>query len=377
MKILHTSDLHLGRKLKEFDLYDDQKHILDEILRIIEEEDIDVTLVAGDIYDKYEPSIDAINLFNYFLTKLVENKRTALLISGNHDQASRLAFGSNIFDKLNIHIVTEYNEKLAKYSIGDADFYLLPFVKTYDIKKRMALEGIECNCDNDMISWILSKEDLNKNRKNILMMHQFVSKRADGSDISKSDSESGLYVGTLEAINTAIMDDFDYVALGHIHKKQDVVKNKIIYSGTPMKYSFSEANNKNSVRIYDTTNDEIREVELMPLRNMRVIEGLYKDIVKEAYSEDIIKVNLLDDEKISDAYENLKKIFPLLLDLDYKNIDETKREVASWFVKGGLEDKTESEVIEEFLVMHTGEELNEKEKELIKEVVDKVKEETV
>ena len=240
MKILHTSDLHLGKNLLEESFLEDQKHILDEIIEIVKEKEISVVIIPGDIYDRSIPPSDALKLFDEFITNLSNMNVKVLITSGNHDSNERLGFGSNIFDNFNIHIVTSYEGQIQKINIGDVDFYLLPFLKPFHIKHLMDAEEYEdIRNSNDMMKWILSKENINPSRINILLSHQFFMANEKLPEQSDSESISLNVVGTLDAIDASLLDDFDYVALGHIHKPQSILRETVRYSGTPLKYSFS------------------------------------------------------------------------------------------------------------------------------------------
>lgn len=315
MKLLHTSDLHLGKSLLEESLIEDQKYILNEIIKIIKEENIDALLIPGDIYDKNIPSVDAVNLFNDFLFELSNLKIDTFITSGNHDSNIRLGFGKELFNKLNIHIVTEFNGVIEKYEYKDTDIYLLPYIKPFNIKQFIN-EDIEINNSNEMMKYLLNNLTLNKDKKNIILLHQFVMN--NNEDLEFSDSESQV-VGTLDSIDVNLFKDFDYVAMGHIHRPQKVKHDYIRYSGTPLKYSFSEANDKKSVVIFDTKDNSIELKELNPSRILRVVKGTLQEILKLEQSNDLIKVELLDKDNLISPMEQIKRKFPNALSLSFIN----------------------------------------------------------
>lgn len=321
MKILHTSDLHLGKNLSEESFYDDQKYILDEIVDIALTNEVKVVLIPGDIYDKSIPSTEASTLFDAFLTKLSKQNIHVLITSGNHDSNERLSFGSKIFNEFNIHIVTSYEKTIPKVTIEDVNFYMLPFLKPFHLKKLMSEKEYEkINNSNDMMKWILSKETIDKKNKNILLLHQFV--MWDGKLPEQSDSESITEnnVGTLAAIDVNLFNDFDYVALGHIHKPQKIKRETIRYSGTPLKYSFSEANDKKSVVIIDTNDfSNIKLVELKPIREMKILRGKFAEIMNMPPSDDIIKVELEDENTLISPMEEIRKRFKNAISLVFIN----------------------------------------------------------
>ena len=321
MKILHTSDLHLGKSLSEESFQEDQEYILKEIIEIVEEKGVSVVMIPGDIYDKSIPRVEAVKLFDKFLTTLSKMGVMVLITSGNHDSNERLGFGSEIFGEFNIHIATSYEGQIEKVSVEDVDFYLLPFLKPFHIKHLIDDEEYEnINSTNDMMKWILSNENIDKSKKNILLAHQFVQwgeqklKRCD-SESSTSDS-----VGTLESISVDLLDGFDYVALGHLHKPQAIRRETVRYSGTPLKYSFSEAEDEKSVVIIDSDDIENFElVELHPLRDMKILKGTFEQVMNMEPSDDIIKVELLDENTIISPMERIRQRFENAIALEFKN----------------------------------------------------------
>lgn len=373
MKILHTSDLHLGRKLSEESFFDDQKYILDEIINIVKNEKINVVMIPGDIYDKSIPNIEASMLFDNFLTNLSKMNVIVLITSGNHDSNERLAFGSKIFNSLNIHIVTSYEGEIEKVSIDDVDFYLLPFLKPFHLKHLMDEQEYESiNNSNDMMKWILEREKIDKNRKNILLTHQFV--MWDGLVPKQCDSESISLnnVGTLDAVDVNLLDAFDYVALGHIHRPQKIKKDTVRYSGTPLKYSFSEVNDKKSVVIIDTNNIEnIKLVELTPLRNMQVLRGTFEEIMNMKPSDDIIKVELEDENTIIAPMEEIKRRFKNAIALVFVNKYESNNDNVLKEIK---EDASPYELFNSFFIEQNGREMKSNENKYIKSIIESLKE---
>ncbi len=372
MKILHTSDLHIGRTLMDASLYDDQKHILSEIIKITEKEKADVLLISGDIYDKSIPSGEAVKLFNDFLNDLAHLDCEVLIIRGNHDSLDRLNFGSRLFDRLNIHIVSEYEGRISVFRKGNVDFYMLPYVKPFYIRDFMSPEEYETvKNSNDMMKWILSRENIDKTRKNVLLLHQFVIANNKAPELS--ESESVLNVGSLDPIDAALLKDFDYVALGHIHKPQKVGRETVRYSGTPMKYSFSEVNNHNGMVLYDSETDEIRLIELKPIREMRVIRDSYENILKMEGSNDLLRIELTDEPEVSNPLDNIRKIFPNVLLMvpkrhlmEAKGIFADRREITA--------SDTPLSLFEEFYRRQSGRELNETETEYLNSLFEKLKE---
>lgn len=373
MKILHTSDLHLGKNLSEESFYNDQKYILDEITKIVKEKNIHVVMIPGDIYDKSIPSSEASMMFDKFLTDLSKMNVKVLITSGNHDANERLAFGSKIFNEFNIHIVTSYEGQMEKVCIDDVHFYLLPFLKPFHLKHLMDEQEYEkINNSNDMMRWILDREKIDKSKKNILLAHQFV--MWDGKLPEQCDSESISLnnVGTLDAIDVNLLDDFDYVALGHIHRPQKIKRETIRYSGTPLKYSFSEVNDKKSVVIIDTDNiEKIELLELKPLRNMQILKGTFEEIMNMKPSDDIIKVELEDENTIISPMEEIKHRFKNAIALVFTNKDASNHETVLKEIK---EDASPYELFKSFFKEQNGRDMNKDEDEYIKSVIQSLKE---
>lgn len=372
MKILHTSDLHLGKNLSEESLYEDQKYILDEIIGIIKERKINVVMIPGDIYDKSIPSTEANMMFDKLLTNLSKMNVKVLITSGNHDSNERLSFGSRIFDEFNIHIVTSYEGKMEKIIIDDVVFYLLPFLKPFHLKHLMDEKEYESiRNPNDMMRWILSKEDIDKTRKNILLIHQFVMWNGNLPEQCDSESISLNNVGTLDAIDVNLFDDFDYVALGHIHRPQKIKRNTVRYSGTPLKYSFSEVNDKKSVVIIDT--DDIENIELLelkPLRNMQVLRGTFEEVMNMKASDDIIKVELENENTIISPMEEIKRRFKNAIALVFVNKYETSQEKELKEIK---DDASPYELFNSFFTEQNGRNMTDEEDDYIKSIIDNLK----
>ncbi len=373
MKILHTSDLHLGKNLSEESFYDDQKYILDEITNIVKEKEINVVMIPGDIYDKSIPNIEASMMFDKFLTDLSKMNVIVLITSGNHDSNERLSFGSKIFNEFNIHIVTSYEGQIEKISINDVNFYLLPFLKPFHLKHLINEKEYEkINNSNDMMKWILNREKIDKSKKNILLAHQFV--MWDGKLPEQCDSESISInnVGTLDAIDVNLLDDFDYVALGHIHKPQKIKRDTVRYSGTPLKYSFSEVNDKKSVVIIDTDNiDNIELLELKPLRNMKILRGTFEEVMNMKPSDDIIKVELEDENTIISPMEEIKQRFRNAIALVFINKYQSNSETGLKEIK---EDASPYELFNLFFTEQNGREMSKEEDDYIKSIIGTLKE---
>ena len=251
MKILHLADLHLGKILQEQSLIEDQEYMLKEIIEIIKNENIETVLISGDVYDRSVPPAEAVNLLDNFLKILIkELKIKVFIISGNHDSKDRLGFGSKIFEDEGLYIESKYNGNLRKVELEDSygkiNIYMLPFVKPIEVKDFFE-DDLENNY-NTAIHKIIEKEKINKDERNIIMVHQFVT--AGTIEPERTESEI-LSLGGIENVDVSNFVDFDYVAIGHVHRPQQIGRKEARYAGTMLKYSFSEINHNKSVPVID------------------------------------------------------------------------------------------------------------------------------
>ena len=380
MKLMHLSDLHLGKLVLEQSMIDDQKYILNQIIDIVKKEKVDIVLIAGDVYDKSIPTIEAVNLFSNFLTKLYKLKVLVFVISGNHDSKDRLSFGNELFVDNGIYIEGIFNGNLRCETINDKygklNIYMLPFIKPVEIKRFYPDEIIDTY--EDAIKCILKHSSINKSERNIVMVHQFVTSL--GEDVIRSDSES-ISLGGIDNIDVTLFKDFDYVAMGHIHGPQKVGRETARYSGSPLKYSFSEVNQKKSVCIIEFNSKEdinISKIPLIPIKDMRVIKGPFdklisKEIVNLENKNDYLDVILTDDDYIINAIGKLRKFYPNILKLEYEN------KISSNEVLDNIDiDKSNMSPIDlfsEFYKMQNGIELSVKKKKIIEEVIKEVNDE--
>ena len=380
MKLMHLSDLHLGKLVLEQSMIDDQKYILNQIIDIVKKEKVDIVLIAGDVYDKSIPTIEAVNLFSDFLTRLYKLKVLVFVISGNHDSKDRLSFGNELFVDNGIYIEGIFNGNLRCETINDKygklNIYMLPFIKPVEIKRFYRDEIIDTY--EDAIKCILKHSSINKSERNIIMVHQFVTSL--GEAVIRSDSES-ISLGGIDNIDVTLFKDFDYVAMGHIHGPQKVGRETVRYSGSPLKYSFSEVNQKKSVCIieFNSKGDiNISKIPLIPIRDMRVIKGPFdklisKEIVNLENKNDYLDVILTDDDYIINAIGKLRKFYPNILKLEYEN------RISSNDVSDNIDiDKSNMSPIDlfsEFYKMQNGIELPAKKKKIIEEVIKEVSDE--
>lgn len=377
MKIIHLADLHIGKRVNEFSMIDDQKYILNQILEIIDKEKPDALIIAGDVYDKQVPSIEAVELLDSFISDISKRKTTTFIISGNHDSAERLAFGSSLMAMGKIYISPVYNGKISKYTLkddfGSANFYLLPFVKPSHVKRFFPDEKIESY--TDAIRVVVDNLKLDTSEINILIAHQFV------TGASRSESEE-ISVGGLDNVDASVFEGFDYVALGHIHRPQKIGTERIRYCGTPLKYSFSEVNDTKSVSIIEINSKEdfnLRTIPLVPKRDMRKIRGTYEELItKTSYentnTDDYIHVTLTDEFNVVDAIQKLRVIYKNIMKLEYDNM-RTRESRKINLDDMVIENKNPLEIFSEFYKLQNNKEMDDEQKEIIKKIMEEVWEE--
>ena len=324
MKFIHLSDLHIGKKVNGFSMLEDQQDILfKKILPIVYEEKPDCIIIAGDVYDKSIPPSEAVGLLDEFLVKLAERNLQVFIISGNHDSAERLAFGNRLIDKSGIHISPVYQKDTAAFTMKDdfgaVNIYMLPFIKPVHV--RTAFESDEIISYTDAVRMAVSQMDINISERNILITHQFVTgaERSDSEDVS---------VGGSDNVDASVFDEFDYVALGHLHRPQNVGTKRIRYCGTPLKYSFSEEKDNKSVTVVEMREKgilDVREIPLVPLHEMVTLRGTFSKLTEKkfyentSYREDYIRMILTDENDIDNALNKLREIYPNIMKLEYDN----------------------------------------------------------
>lgn len=375
MRLLHLGDLHLGKTLGDFDLNKDQEFILNQILEIIDEKSVDAVLIAGDVYDKSIPSEAATRLLDNFLSKLASKHVKTFIISGNHDSDDRLNFGRTLFESNNIFISAIYNGCLDKRIISDGDtevnIYLLPFVKASVVKHHFPNEDIVTY--EDAIRVILDNANIDYSKCNILVAHQFVAGKGEDPVLGGSESAGTLSVGMIEKIGYSVFEQFDYVALGHIHSPQQVGKETIRYSGSPLKYSLSEVNNEKSVAIItidDSKKDvNIELVPLKPMRNMRHIRGKMQDILNITNidsPDDFIYATLTDEDIINDAMGIFQQVYPNTVKIDYDNSHTRQNEQID--ISKIAQNKSFSELITDFYSLMYNCDISEEEMDVMRMV---------
>ena len=373
MKLMHLGDLHLGKSLGDFDLNEDQKYILDQILGIIDEREVDGILIAGDVYDRAVPSESATNLLDYFLKCLADKKVKTFMISGNHDSDDRLNYGSSLFAANHIYISAQFMGNLYRQTVidehGEADIYLLPFVKASQVRHFYSEEKIESY--DDAVRTILAHAQIDPGKRNILVAHQFVAGKGADPELGGSESAGTQSVGLVEKIGYDCFDGFDYVALGHIHSPQSVGRKEVRYSGSPLKYSLSEVGNDKSVPVItlgEKGDVDIELVKLRPMRDMRHLKGPIEKLLNReniTSPEDFIYATLTNEDIIDDAMGIMQQVYPNTVKIDYDN--SRTREIDRIDIANIAEQKSFDELIGDFYKKMYGCEISEEEMLVMRE----------
>ena len=394
MKFIHTADLHIGKSVCEHSMLDEQRFILASILDVVKREKPDAFLVAGDVYDKSVPSAEAVAVLDDFLVRLSETGTKVFVLSGNHDSAERIAFGGRLMAGRGVYMSPVYSGAFTPVTLkdesGEVDVWMLPFVRPATV--RACLESDEDRTQvtdyTSAMRMAIAQMKLTANRRNVLLAHQFV------TGAERSDSEEN--VGGLDNVDASVFEGFDYVALGHIHKPQNVACDesgnaRVRYSGTPLKYSLSEASHKKSLTVIELgvkaktglADIDVREIPLTPEHDVREIRGTFAEVVSPEFQrkqladgfklDDYVYVKLTDENDVPDAALKLRGIYPNLMMLDYDN--ERTRNQKIVVGEGKVEQKTPMQLFGEFFSDMTKRELNEEESEFVRDMIESIWEE--
>lgn len=376
MRFLHLADLHIGKRVNGFSMIEDQKFVFEQVYSVIENEKIDGIIMAGDIYDKPVPSAEAVKLFDEMLTRLVSMDLPIFVISGNHDSAERIGFGSDILSAAKVYMSRVYNGNLQKIELeddyGKINVYLLPFIKPVTVKN--IYKEAEIKDYDDALAYVLNQEKIDETKRNVIVSHQFVT----GAMRSESEEVS---VGGLDNVSVENYIAFDYVALGHIHRAQQMGRESARYAGTLLKYSFSEENHNKSMTIVDLKekgNIEIKEIPVKPLHDLKTIKGKFSKITSEEFykelkKEDYYRAVLTDEEDILNAIGKLKSIYPNLMSMEYDNTRTRSYSVVDNVETG--ETKSPLDYFEEFFEKQNGRKMSEKQRDYLLEILGEAKEE--
>ena len=376
MKLIHLSDLHLGKRVNEFSMLEDQQYILTEILQIIDREKPDGVMIAGDVYDKSVPSAEAVALLDDFLVRLAKRDLQVFLISGNHDSPESMAFGGRLMAQSGVHLAPVYDGKVSPITLtdnyGPVNLYLLPFLKPAHV--RRCFPEREILTYTDALAAAIEAMGVDPAQRNVLVTHQFVTGAA------RCDSEE-ISVGGTDNVDVSVFEPFDYVALGHIHGPQQVGRETVRYCGTPLKYSFSEAKHQKSVTVVELGEKgavSVRTVPLTPMRDLAELRGTYEELTFRgfyqgtSYPRDYVHITLTDEEDIPDAVSKLRIIYPNLMKLDYDN-----KRTRAGIVLERAEDQQRSplELLEEFYEKQNGQPMGEEQRAFAKNLMERIWEE--
>ena len=377
MKILHLADLHLGKRVNEMSMIEDQKYILDQIITLIKEESVGIVLLCGDIYDKSIPTIEAIHLLDEFLDQLSKMAIKVLIISGNHDSIDRLSFGKSLFTRSNLYIASQFENEIEKITVKEngitVNFYMLPFVKSAYISHIFQLQT---DSYEECFRYLIEHTKIDEEETNILLSHQFVTANKKNPELSDSETSS---LGGIDNIDFHIFDPFDYVALGHIHKPQAMGREMVRYAGSILKYSFSEIHMDKKATIL--TIDAKKEISLSfhplkPLRDMREIECSLEELLKKqceiGKQEDYMHVILTDEEQILDAIGKVRTIYPNVMQISFKNRRHMKQLESAQIKEDQISDQSPAELFEQFYKMQNHIDLDEKRLQLVLSVFEEV-----
>lgn len=373
MKFVHLSDLHLGKRVNEFSMIEDQRYILKEILTIIGDVKPDGVLIAGDVYDRSIPSEDAMQLWDSFLVRLSELKIPVYAISGNHDSAIRFSDHGALVESMGIYLCPEYDGKARCITVEDAhgplNIYMLPFIKPATVRSFFPEAQIEDYTDACRVA--VEQMNVNPKERNILIAHQMIigSTRCESEEIS---------VGGLDGVDVSVFDAFDYVALGHLHGKQKVGRDTVRYCGTPLKYSFSEKDHKKSVTVVELKEKGqvcIDEVPLVPQHDLREIRGTYEELTlrknyENTATDDYIHAVLTDENDVIDAVAKLRVIYPNLMKLSYDNKRTQSHSVMT--DAQDVEHKSPVELFEEFYEKQNNQPMSEEQRALSLQLIERI-----
>jgi exonuclease SbcD len=368
MKLIHLSDLHIGKRVNEVSMIEDQEYILLQILQIIDDEKADAVLIAGDVYDKSVPSAEAVTLFDDFLCRLAKRNIPTLITSGNHDSPERLAFGNRLLELGGIHISPVYDGNVQSVALtdeyGEVVFWLLPFIKPAHVKRFYPDSGIESY--TDAIRTAVEHMDIDSGKRNVLLTHQFVI----GASTCESEEIS---VGGSDNVDASVFADFDYVALGHIHGPQNIGSNRIRYCGTPLKYSFSEEAHHKSVTVVNLGKKGELELQLRPLtprHDLRSIRGTFAEISVGSSSDDYLHIILTDEEDVPEAVGKLRLVYPNLMKLSYDNTRTRVNQVID-----GAEDvqrKSPLELFDELYELQNNQPMSDEQRSFTQELIESI-----
>ena len=375
MKLLHLSDLHLGKRVNGFPMLEDQTYILEQILSVADAEQPDAVLIAGDVYDRAAPPAEAVRLLDDFLVKLSQRGLRVIIISGNHDSAQRLAFGARLMERSGVTIAPAFDGAVQPVTLSDAygpvDIWPLPFLRRVQAQRWFPDAAIET--ETDAIAAVIGAMALDASHRSVLVAHLFVTGAA------QCDSED-VQIGAVDGVDAAVFAPFEYVALGHLHGAQSVLRETVRYCGTPLKYSFSEKDHKKSVTVVELGekgDTRVRTVPLTPLHDLREVRGAYDALTLRANylgtaTDDYLSIVLTDEQDVPDALQKLRVIYPNIMQLRYDNT-RTRTEAALLPLEEA-DRRTELELLADFYEMQNGQTLLPEQRALAARLLEEIRE---
>ena len=359
MKLIHLADLHLGKKVFGYDLMEEQRDALNQVIELAKARQVDGVMIAGDVFDTPIPPVDAVALLDEFLNQLHHLQIEVMIISGNHDSGGRLDFGSGIFKESGIHIAGTWNGQVEFVDLQKNEevvrIHLLPFLRPGIVRAAL---GVSCQSWNEALDLALQTVNFREDAANILMSHQFYA----GGQLCESEAAN---VGTLDQVSTSLLEPFDYCALGHLHNPQAPGRAVNRYSGTLLKFSFSEINTQKTITLVETHPDHsvaIEEIPVIPKREMIHLKGKFADLLDKDYLRSVdreayVYITLEDPEEIFQAYEKLREHYPRILKIEYCNLpkvhamDDYAREIERM--------KNPLEIVSDFYTLQNNKDLSE------------------
>ena len=375
MKLIHLSDLHLGKRVNEISMLEDQEYILTQIIQIIDGEQPNAVLIAGDVYDKSVPSAEAVTLFDDFLCRLAKRNLPVLIISGNHDSPERLAFGGRLMEGAGVHLSPVYSGSVSPVTLsdqyGEVHFWLLPFIKPAHVRRFFPDETVESY--TDAIRTAIRHMAVDTATRNLLLTHQFVT----GAQTCESEE---LSVGGSDNVDASVFNCFDYVALGHLHGPQNIGSNRIRYCGTPLKYSFSEANHYKSVTVVELGAKgelQVHTVPLTPRHDLREISGTFAELTDRTYSsttaaDDYLHIILTDEEDVPEALGRLRVLYPNIMRLSYDNTRTRSSQVIGSAEQ--VKSRSPLDLFEELYQLQNNQPMSEVQRAFAQELIESIQE---
>ena len=374
MRLLHLGDLHFGKVVNSFSMLEDQRYVIEQVKSYIKEYKPDAILLAGDIYDRSVPPARAVALYSDFLKEvLIELKTPVLAVAGNHDGADLINFGHELFEAAHYYVAGRYTTKIKKVVLNDefgpVNFYLLPFADYAVVRELQGDETIKSL--DDAMRVTMATNPIDETQRNVLLTHAFVVGQSE--EILICDSEKKLVVGGKESVSSAYLEVFDYVALGHLHRTQKVGNDKIRYSGSLLKYSFSEESYQKSITMIDLDETGAIKCELLPLnpkRDLKTLKGTLEEVLAMPSCEDYLRVVLLDQGELIEPMAKLRQNYPnvMILELEHNHLEFK----GSDLTKEARKEKTPEQLFNDFYLHHKGENLSDKAEQSIKKIMEEV-----